>query len=272
MNTHDEFLRVKGLLDENGLDPKRAFGQNFLIDKDVIDKIVGFFPVESFDCVVEIGPGLGALTIPLAKRARKLIAVEADKDMTRVLTKVLAGQANVSLVNEPFEHWDGKGLEGKILLLGNLPYNLTTRLLECATKIKAAAMGFMVQKEVANRLSYIVGNKDNGALSCYLALLGDVQTLVEAPKGCFYPIPKVDSAFVTLKLQNIVPFDIYKGLKYLFLTPNKKLENVLANLVEEDKATGLKAKYPKLMAERARQVNPVELAPLAADVIAMIAK
>lgn len=272
MNTHDEFVRVKGLLDENGLEPKRAFGQNFLIDKDVIDKIVDFFPVESFDYVVEIGPGLGTLTIPLAKKAKKLIAVEADKDMTRILGKIFAGQANVMIVNEPFEHWDSKGLSGNILLLGNLPYNLTTKLLECATKIKASSMGFMVQKEVANRLSYSIGSKDNGALSCYLALLGKVQTLVEAPKGCFYPIPKVDSAFVTLKLDNIVSFDVYRGLKYLFLTPNKKLENVLVNLVGEDKAAGLKANYPTLMAERARQINPLELAPLASDVIGMIAK
>ena len=99
MDTHDGFQRVRSLLESRGLLPKRAFGQNVLVDQGTIAAIVGHFDIASYDTVVEIGPGLGALTLPLAQRARKLVAVEADRDMAQILAVLLKDDANATVVN-----------------------------------------------------------------------------------------------------------------------------------------------------------------------------
>ena len=211
-----------------------------------------------------IGPGLGALTLPLAQRARKLVAVEADRDMAQILAVLPKDDANATVVNEPFEHWKPTGLGARPLVIGNLPYNLTTKLIECAVKTKAQAMGFMVQREVADRLSAQPGSRDCGALSCYLALLGEVKIAVYVPKGAFYPVPKVDSAFVSLAITRQVPFAAYRGLKKLFVTPNKRLGNVLRNLVGDvQKQKALMAEFAPLLELRAHQVPAADLQRLA---------
>uniref|UniRef100_A0A8C5NJL7 rRNA adenine N(6)-methyltransferase n=1 Tax=Junco hyemalis TaxID=40217 RepID=A0A8C5NJL7_JUNHY len=123
----DEIQRVMKLLEDYSIQPKRAFGQNFLIDESIIEKIINSLDVEKYETVLEIGPGLGALTIPLRKRAKRMIAVEADRDMASILSKELKDSENFTLINEPFEHWNHDGLDTtNLLVVGNLPYNLTT--------------------------------------------------------------------------------------------------------------------------------------------------
>lgn len=273
METATEFHRVRALLDEAHIEPKRAFGQNFLIDSDAIETIVSAFDVGSYDKVIEIGPGLGALTLPLAKKAKDLLAIDADRDMAAILSKIVSDKPNVTVINVPFEHWEPKDLPAKLLLIGNLPYNLTTRLLECCLAIHASDLGFMVQKEVADKLDYVTGEKDCNALSCFLAMVGTVKQIAFVPRGCFYPIPKVDSAFVSLHIERKVPFEAYVGLKRLFLTPNKTLQNALRQTFSDPvKLTELGQKYAALMEKRTRQLTPNTLLPLALDVAEALKK
>lgn len=255
---------IQATLRKNGIEPKRAFGQNFLVDSDAINTIVSSFDVESYDTVIEIGPGLGALTFPLVKRAKRFIAIEADRDMVKALTPELAKYPNAALLNVPFEKWVNEEDLGKLLVIGNLPYNLTSKLIGCASKLNAMDLGFMVQKEVGDKLQYQVGNKDCQALSCYLALLGEVKQVCYVPRGCFYPIPKVDSCFVSLHIERSVPFEAYQGLKLLFMTPNKKLGNVIKESISDVSAlASIQEKYASLLTLRARQVEPKDLMPLA---------
>ena len=106
-----EIQRVMKLLEDNSIQPKRAFGQNFLIDESIIEKIINSLDVKNYETVLEIGPGLGALTIPLKERAKRMIAVEADRDMASILSKELKDSENITLINEPFEHWNHDGLD-----------------------------------------------------------------------------------------------------------------------------------------------------------------
>ncbi len=266
-DTQTEFQTVRALLDSVGAHPKRAFGQNFLIDRGAIGDIVSLFDFSAYDTVVEIGPGLGALTLPIAKQAKRLIAVEADRDMVTLLTKRLAGADNVTIVASPFEHWDHQGIEEKLAVIGNLPYNLTTKLLELAVQMKAQTLGFMVQREVADKLTYNPKRTDCSPLALYLHLLGGIAASVAVPRGCFYPVPGVDSTFIAIEVKQNIPFTAYLGFKKLLLTPNKKLANVLPQVVADpEKRAQLMEQYAELMHLRARQVAPEKLLPLALSV------
>lgn len=264
MEIETEYKAIKSLLDGAGIHPKRAFGQNFLIDKDTIESIVDLFDFSQYDTVVEIGPGLGALTLPVSDKAKRVIAVEADRDMVSLLTKRLEGRINVTVVPSPFEHWDQKGIEGKLCTIGNLPYNLTSKLLELAVQTSSYTLGFMVQREVAEKLTYSTKDTDHSPLSYYLYLLGGISDSVDVPRGAFYPVPGVDSTFVKIEIKQKVPFKAYKGFKKLLLTPNKKLSNVLPQIVKNrDLLQKLEGKYRDLLDLRARQVEPERLLPLA---------
>lgn len=271
MELQTEFQRIKALLDKHKINPKRAFGQNYLIDSDSIQKIASYFDVPSYDLVIEIGPGLGALTFPLSKKATTLLAVDADKDMTTILSEEFKDKANVQIINSPFEHWKHPRYKGKLLIIGNIPYNMTSKLIDCSIKMSATDLGFMIQKEVADKLEYKTGSKNCNALACYLALLGKFTIVTNVPKGSFYPIPKVDSSFIALHIEKHIPYSVYLGLKRLFLTPNKTLENVLGQSIkEENKLTTLKEKYKDYLKLRARQLSPEQLKPIARDLMKLL--
>lgn len=254
-----EIQRVMKLLEDNSIQPKRAFGQNFLIDESIIEKIINSLDVEDYETVLEIGPGLGALTIPLKKRAKRMIAVEADRDMASILSKELKDSENFTLINEPFEHWNHDGLDTtNLLVVGNLPYNLTTKLLELTTQLGSKTLGFMLQKEVADKLKYTPNSPENSALSAYLALLGDAQIITYVPRGDFYPIPKVDSAFIKIDIKNNVDFKIYKELKKIYLNPNKTIHNNVKNGYSKEVLEAIEKALPDLVNKRARQLSVEE--------------
>lgn len=265
-----ELQRVLKLLEDNSIEPKRAFGQNFLINEDSIDKIIDSLNIENYDTVLEIGPGLGALTLPLKKKAKKLIAVEADRDMANILSTIIKDSNNVTLINVPFEHWDHKGLNtSNLLVVGNLPYNLTTKLLELTTQLGAKTLGFMVQKEVADKLQYVPNSSTNNALSAYLAILGDVELVVNVPKGYFYPIPKVDSAFVKINIKNNESFEVYKQLKKLYLNPNKTIHNNIKNGYKKEVLEQIEKDFPNLIDKRARQLTVEEIKNLGEKLVSL---
>jgi len=210
MDKHDSlasYAAVRTLLDTRGLSPKKNYGQNFLIDSFVLDKIVNAAAVDADSTVIEIGPGLGALTVELAKRAGKVLAVEIDGTLIPVLSETLAEYDNVRLINEDVLKLDLAALLAeenapRASLVANLPYYITTpivfRVLE--SKLPMESMTVMVQKEVAERMRAVPSTKAYGAVTIMIRYYADVELVANVPPNCFFPRPGVDSAVVKLKL------------------------------------------------------------------------
>jgi 16S rRNA (adenine1518-N6/adenine1519-N6)-dimethyltransferase len=224
--------------------PRKRFGQHFLHDPHVIGKIIGAVAPKPGETLVEIGPGLGAITLPLLEQAGSLTAVELDRDVIPLLEAAAAPKGNLRIVQ-------GDALEvalaplapagGKLRLVGNLPYNVSTPLLfhflEQADCVQD--MHFMLQKEVVQRMAAKPGGKEYGRLTVMLASRCKVEPLFNIGPGAFRPPPKVDSAFVRLIPYTTPPFTIADRTRYAMVVTQafshrrKTLKNAVAGLVDE---------------------------------------
>jgi 16S rRNA (adenine1518-N6/adenine1519-N6)-dimethyltransferase len=200
-------MSIAELLRARGLSPKKHFGQNFLVDPEAARRIAEAATTPPGGGVLEIGAGLGALTRPLLERAGHVIAVERDRDLVPILRDVLAGpigEHRLTLMEADAAQVDWPAslapLPRPHTVAGNLPYQLTGKLIERATQIADRIDGavFMVQLEVAERLVAAPGSADYGALSVFVQAAFDVRRLLVARAGAFYPRPEVDSAVVVL--------------------------------------------------------------------------
>ncbi len=263
--------RVKGLLTEYNLVAKKSFGQNFLINEGIINRIIKGLDVPSFKTIIEIGPGLGALTLRLEKEASHLIAVDADRDMIKVLSSIV-DKEKATLIESDFLRFDPDlySLPEERLFVGNLPFNITSELLEYLLSKKFKKAGVMVQKEVADKLDYKPGKKDNNALGAYIACTCDYSLLTFVDKSCFDPVPKVDSSFVTLDFKNDFPFEAYQIFKVAFKDPNKTISNCFKQFTRyKDLLPSLKENLPDILSVRARQLDVEDLKKLASFVISL---
>jgi 16S rRNA (adenine1518-N6/adenine1519-N6)-dimethyltransferase len=199
--------------DRYGHIPKKRLGQHFLRDRGVIQKIIdraGFLPS---DHVLEIGAGLGELTIPLAARVRKITAVEKDPQLTDMLEERLfhARINNVSLINEDILRLDLEGIRGhsqeKIKAIGNLPYNISSPFLEklITNRHIISRAVLMFQYELARRLLSGPGNKEYGAITVMTQYNAAVSPLFEVAKEAFYPRPKVGSMLIVIDMEREYP-------------------------------------------------------------------
>ena len=195
-------------LRRRGLRPKKALGQNFLADPGIAARIAEAATTPEGGSVLEIGPGMGALTRPLLARAARVVAIERDRDMTAILREELEGElasGRLELVEGDATRVDWAAhLEpgpAPRVLAGNLPYAVTGLLLERATHLAAAidCAVFMIQLEVAERLLAAPGSEAYGALTVFASAAFEVKRLLVARAGAFYPRPTVDSAVVALR-------------------------------------------------------------------------
>lgn len=185
---------------------QKKFGQNFLIDTHVLDKIIRAAEITKEDLVLEIGPGIGTMTQYLAEAAGKVIAVEIDKNLIPILSDTLSGYENVSIVNEDILKLDITGLVEKenggrpIKVVANLPYYITTPIIMgiFENHVPVTSITVMVQKEVADRIKTGPGNKDYGALSLAVQYYAKPYLVANVPPNCFMPRPKVGSAVIRL--------------------------------------------------------------------------
>lgn len=197
---------VKEIQEKYGFNFSRNLGQNFLIDKNIIDKIIAGTEIGPQDTVLEIGPGMGVITAEAAAQAKNVIAVEVDKSLLPILAETLAGCDNVRIINEDILKLDIDKIiaeetagDGEAKVIGNLPYYITTpiimKLLE-ETTVKSITI--MMQKEVADRIKAAPGSKIYGAISVAVQYYCQVEKIADVPKTVFIPQPQVDSVVLRL--------------------------------------------------------------------------
>ena len=232
------------ILKKYNIKANKKLGQNFLIDDTVIEKIISSAEIEKNDLIIEIGPGLGTLTSKLLEKAGKVIAIELDERMIKILTDRFKLYNNFELINEDVLKVDLKKLifenaiaEGKAKIVANLPYYITTpiimKLLE--DKLNIASITVMVQKEMADRITAKPGDKLSGAITYSVNYYAEAKEIVLVGKESFIPSPEVDSKVIKLQIRDFPPVNIedeevfFKVIRASFMQRRKTLINGLTN-------------------------------------------
>lgn len=227
---------------------QKKYGQNFLIDTHVLDKIIRAAGITEDDCVLEIGPGIGTMTQYLAQAAGKVIAVEIDKALIPILSDTLSSYYNVTIINDDVLKLDIRKLveeenEGKpIKVVANLPYYITTPIIMglYENHVPIESITVMVQKEVADRMQEEPGSKDYGALSLAVQYYAEPYIVANVPPNCFMPRPKVGSAVIRLTSHKKPPVEVedekllFWLIRASFNQRRKTLANGLKNSPELD--------------------------------------
>ncbi|MBQ9935761.1 MAG: 16S rRNA (adenine(1518)-N(6)/adenine(1519)-N(6))-dimethyltransferase RsmA [Lachnospiraceae bacterium] len=220
---------------------QKRFGQNFLIDGRVIDKIIAAANITKEDTVLEIGPGIGTMTQYLAEAAGHVIAVEIDKNLLPIYEETLADYDNVTIINNDILKVDIheliKGKAEKVKVVANLPYYITTPIIMglFENHIPAESITVMVQKEVADRMQSGPGSKDYGALSLAVQYYAQPYIVANVPPNCFMPRPNVGSAVIRLTSWENPPVTVkdeklmFKLIRASFNQRRKTLQNGINN-------------------------------------------
>ncbi|MBP5281534.1 MAG: 16S rRNA (adenine(1518)-N(6)/adenine(1519)-N(6))-dimethyltransferase RsmA [Lachnospiraceae bacterium] len=225
---------------------QKKFGQNFLIDTTVLERIIAAAQITKEDCVLEIGPGIGTMTQYLAEAADRVIAVEIDKALIPVLEETLSAYDNVKVINADFLKLDilelAKELGGgkPIKVVANLPYYVTTPIIMSLFESGAplSSITIMVQKEVAERMQVGPGTKDYGALSLAVQFYAKPEIMANVPPNCFMPRPTVGSAVIRLTRHAEPPVAVkddrfmFALIRASFNQRRKTLANGLSNAPE----------------------------------------
>ncbi|MBO4570049.1 MAG: ribosomal RNA small subunit methyltransferase A [Clostridia bacterium] len=213
---------------------KKQFGQNFISDKDLIDGIANDANVGCDDIIVEIGAGLGSLTSELAKRAKFVYSFEIDKDLIGELSKLEKQYDNLKFIFEDFMTFDFNSLKlNKFKVVANLPYYLTSPIIERFLVLKPESMTIMVQKEVAERLASKPSNSEFGAMSVIIQHQASVKLTRIVDRSMFTPVPKVDSAVINIEF-NGKNYD-KKFAKFVYSCFTFKRKTLYNNLVKSAK-------------------------------------
>lgn len=218
----------------------KRLGQNFLVDEQIVNKIITAAELTAADTVLEVGPGIGTLTQALATTGAQIVAVELDRRLLPVLAKTLAGYDNIEIINDDILQLDIRKAVPKenFKVVANLPYYITTpiifNLLE--QKLPMERMVAMVQKEVAERMVAKPGGKDYGALSVAIQYYTEPEIAFVVPPGSFVPPPSVDSAVIVCKRRQEPPVEVveeklfFRVVKAAFSVRRKMLSNALKNM------------------------------------------
>ncbi len=225
---------------------QKKFGQNFLIDPHVLDKIVRAAGVAGDDCVLEIGPGIGTMTQYLAERARHVVAVEIDRNLIPILAETLEGYDNITILNDDILKVDINELarvynqSRPLKVVANLPYYITTPIIMglLESQVPVDNITVMVQKEVADRMQAGPGSKDYGALSLAVGYYAKPYIAANVPPNCFMPRPNVGSAVIRLTRHQKPPVEVkdpglmFRLIRASFNQRRKTLQNGLNNSPE----------------------------------------
>ena len=226
----------------------KSLGQNFITDRNVIEKIIDGAEINSDDLVIEIGPGIGVLTAAAAESAARVIAVEIDKKLIPILSETLGGYDNIKVINRDIlktdineiinEEKESGTFSGRVKIIGNLPYYITTPIIMSILErgVSVDSITIMMQKEVADRIKSSPGGKTYGALSVAVQYYCDVHQVTSVPKEVFVPRPKVDSTVLQLSVRKERPVDLisekvfFSCIKHGFGQRRKTLLNSLTGV------------------------------------------
>lgn len=238
-------IRTRAILEKYGFSFKKSLGQNFLIDTNILRKIVDSANINTQTGVIEIGPGIGALTEQLAKQAKKVISFEIDQRLIPILNETLAPYPNVKIIPEDILKADVRNAieeelaeVEKIMVVANLPYYITTpiimKLLEEQLPISGLVM--MLQKEVADRMSAKPGTKNYGSLSIAVQYYTKAEIVMTVPKTVFVPQPNVDSAVIKLTMREQPLVKVINEDFFFFITKScfaQRRKTLLNNLTSQ---------------------------------------
>lgn len=241
---------MSSFLNENSFNFKKKFGQNFIIDENIIENTLNLINLDKDTLVIEVGPGAGSLTYKLASRAKKVICYEIDTTLKEILSTNLHDFDNVDIIYEDFLKRDVlKDLANedykKLYVVANLPYYITTpiimKLLE--ERLDLQSITVMVQKEVAERLIAVPGEKFTGAITYSVYYYADSENVRVVDKSSFIPEPSVESEVINLKIRENPPVNVnneelfFKLIKIAFMQRRKTLVNSLSNsgFIEKNK-------------------------------------
>jgi len=222
---------------------QKKYGQNFLIDTNILERIITESEITKDDCVLEIGPGIGTMTQYLAESAKRVVAVEIDRSLIPILEDTLSGYDNVTVINDDILKVDTKKLcdeyndSRPIKVVANLPYYITTPIIMglFESHVPLKSITIMVQKEVADRMQQKPGSKDYGALSLAVQYYAKPEIVAEVSPNCFIPKPNVSSAVIRLTRYENPPIEVddehfmFSLIRASFNQRRKTLANGLAN-------------------------------------------
>lgn len=231
------------IINKYGFSFQKRFGQNFLIDEHVLDKIVDAALIGKEDGVIEIGPGIGTMTQRLCEAASKVVAIEIDKELIPILSETMSGYDNVKIINADVMKTDldklirdeFSGMSVKVV--ANLPYYITTPIVMSLLEnhLPVESITIMVQKEVAQRMQAGPGTKDYGALSLAVQYYADTYIAANVPPNCFMPRPKVGSGVIRLTVRKEAEVEVtdeklmFSLIRAAFNQRRKTLVNAVTN-------------------------------------------
>ncbi|HEU19405.1 MAG TPA: ribosomal RNA small subunit methyltransferase A [Deltaproteobacteria bacterium] len=236
-----------GILKKYDIRPYKGRGQSFLIDTNIIEKIIVSAEITGRDQVLEIGAGIGVMTGMIADLADRVIALEIDRKLIHVLSSELAARSNVEILEQDIltydislacaDRADASGSVTKLRVIGNIPYNISSQILFklIGYKNEISSMVLMFQREVADRITAMPGTKDYGFLSVIASMHTAVSRVMIVPASCFYPSPKVESAVLRLVFRDRPVVDLqdeshfFRLVKTAFSMRRKTLMNNLKN-------------------------------------------
>ena len=240
------FEETKFILNKYNIKAKKSLGQNFLINEEVVKRIVDCSEISKTDLIIEVGPGIGSLTKYLLEKAGKVISIELDEKMIKILNDRFVLYKNFELINGDILKIDLKELirnnkDGEkiknVKIVANLPYYITTpiimKLLEEELDINTITV--MIQKEVADRLITIPGEKNTGSITYTVYYYSESEKIMEVPNTSFFPEPEVTSEVIKLNIRDKYPIDqknkkeMFQIIKYAFMQRRKTLLNSLVN-------------------------------------------
>ena len=279
---------VKALREKHGFKNSKSLGQNFITDRNTIEKIIEGAEISENDLVIEIGPGMGVLTRAAAEAGKKVIAIEIDSGLLPVLNETLEDFDNVEIINadilktdlneiiEKNRVVDGVSIEN-VRIIGNLPYYITTPIIMKILEddVRADSITAMMQKEVAERIVSDCGSRTYGAVSVAAQYYCEIENVCTVSRNVFLPPPKVDSAVLRFRIRNEKPVHLesekafFNCIKAAFGQRRKTLENSLSGTLGKDKETirkvlegaGIEA------ARRAETLSIEEFADLANEMV-----
>jgi len=218
--------------------PKKHFGQNFLVDNQIINRIIAIISPKKNDNIVEIGPGMGALTFPLLEHLNYLSVVEIDRDLISLLKS--KKQKKLTIYEADALKFNYGQISNNLRIVGNLPYNISSPLLFhlLSEKNKIIDMTFMLQKEVADRIVAKHGSKTYGRLSVMMQTFFEVESIFTVPKESFVPQPKIESSIIYLKTRDNPLTEntklLEKIVKVSFSQRRKTLKNCLKSILSQE--------------------------------------